>query len=170
MASIRLCGSVSTTPSERFWLKMAEIEGARQVGTPAKLDEYQTFAKAFRCTDWRPLMEEASANHARLRGAVAFGRAVMEGHEFARGLVRPGLFAIRGLVQAASSQQDPAEGGAAAIHTLRDLFGPDWMRRRSDAMAIAAWLGRSQQQSRPEEAEAGRVLAELIRTERFQPG
>ncbi len=156
--------------SERFWLKMAEIEGVRPVGTPAKLDEYQTFAKAFRCTDWRPLMEEASANHARLRGAVAFGRAVMEGHEFARGLIRPVLFAIRGLVQAASSQQDPAEAGAAAIHTLRDLFGPDWMRRRSDAMVIAAWLGRSQQQSRPEEAEAGRVLAELIRTERFQPG
>ncbi len=156
--------------SERFWLKMAEIEGARPAGTPAKLDEYQTFAKAFRCTDWRPLMEEASANHARLRGAVAFGRAVMEGHEFARGLIRPVLFAIRGLVQAASGQRDPAEVGAAAIHTLRDLFGPDWMRRRSDAMAIAAWLGRSQQQSRPEEAEAGRVLAELIRTERFQPG
>ena len=46
--------------SERFWLKMAEIEGARPAGTPAKLDEYQTFAKAFRCTDWHPLMEEAT--------------------------------------------------------------------------------------------------------------
>ena len=156
--------------SERFWLKMAEIEGARPAGTPAKLDEYQTFAKAFRCTDWRPLMEEASANNARLRGAVAFGRAVMDGHEFARGLIRPVLFAIRGLVQAAASQQDPAEAGAAAIHTLRDLFGPEWMRRRLDAMAIAAWLGRSQHQSRPDEAEAARVLAELIRTERLQTG
>jgi hypothetical protein len=156
--------------SERFWLKMAEIEGARPAGTPAKLDEYQTFAKAFRCTDWHPLMEEATANRARLRGAVAFGRAVMESHEFARGLIRPVLFAIRGLVQAAATQRDPAEAGAAAIHTLRDLFGPDWMRRRSDAMAIAAWLGRSQQLSRPEEAEAARVLAELIRTERFQTG
>ncbi len=156
--------------SERFWLKMAEIEGARPAGAPAKLDEYQTFAKAFRCTDWRPLMEEATANSARLRGAVAFGRAVMEGHEFARGLVRPVLFAIRGLVQAAASQQDPAEAGAAAIHTLRDLFGPEWMRRRVDAMAIAAWLGRSQLRSRPDEAEAARVLAELIRTERLQAG
>jgi hypothetical protein len=156
--------------SERFWLKMAEIEGARPSGAPSKLDEYQTFAKAFRCTDWRPLMEESTANRARLRGAVAFGRAVMEGHEFARGVIRPVLFAIRGLVQAAASEQDPTEAGAAAIHTLRDLFGPDWMRRRSDAMAIAAWLGRSQQRTRPKEAEASRVLAELIRTERFQPG
>lgn len=156
--------------SERFWLKMAEIEGARPSGTSAKLDEYQTFAKAFRCTDWRPLMEEASANHARLRGAVAFGRAVMEGHEFARGVIRPVLFAIRGLVQASATQQDPGEAGAAAIHALRDLFGPEWMRRRPDAMAIATWLGRSQQTSRPEEAEAGRVLAELIRTERVQMG
>jgi hypothetical protein len=156
--------------SERFWLKMAEIEGARPAGTRAKLDEYQTFAKAFRCTDWRPLMEEATANRARLRGAVAFGRAVMEGHEFARGVIRPVLFAMRGLVQAASAHQDPAEAGAAAIHTLRDLFGPEWMRRRADAMAIATWFGRSQHQSRPDEAEAARVLAELIRTERFQPG
>ncbi|MCA4920338.1 MAG: DUF1156 domain-containing protein [Roseomonas sp.] len=156
--------------SERFWLKMAEIEGARPSGTSAKLDEYQTFAKAFRCTDWRPLMEEASANHARLRGAVAFGRAVMEGHEFAGGLIRPVLFAVRGLVQAAATQQDPGEAGAAAIHALRDLFGPEWMRRRADAMAIATWLGRSQQTSRPEEAEAARVLAELIRTERVQVG
>ncbi|MCW5702703.1 MAG: DUF1156 domain-containing protein [Bradyrhizobium sp.] len=156
--------------SERFWLKMAEIEGKRPSGASAKLDEYQTFAKAFRCTDWRPLMEVASANSARLRGAAAFGRSVMEGHEFSRGLVRPVLFAMRGLVQAAAEQQDPAEAGAAAIHTLRDLFGPEWMRRRPDAMAIAAWLGRSQQQSRPDEAEAGRVLAELIRTERLQTG
>lgn len=156
--------------SERFWLKMAEIEGKRPAGSSAKLDEYQTFAKAFRCTDWRPLMEVASANNARLRGAVAFGRAVMEGHEFATGLVRPVLFAVRGLVQAAGAQQDPAEAGAAAIHTLRDLFGPEWLRRRSDAMSIAAWFGRSQHVSRPNEAEAARVLGELIRTERLQTG
>jgi hypothetical protein len=94
----------------------------------------------------------------------------MEGHEFAGGLIRPVLFAVRGLVQAAATQQDPGEAGAAAIHALRDLFGPEWMRRRADAMAIATWLGRSQQTSRPEEAEAARVLAELIRTERVQVG
>lgn len=156
--------------SERFWLKMAEVEGKRPAGASAKLDDYQTFAKAFRCTDWQPLMAVATANKARLRGAVDFGRSVMEGHEFARGLIRPVLFAIRGLVQAATAQHDPAEAGAAAIHTLRDLFGPDWMRRRTDAMAIAAWLGRSQHVARPNEAEAARVLAELIRTERLQTG
>jgi hypothetical protein len=37
-------------------------------------------------------------------------------------------------------------------------------------MAIAAWYGRSQQRARPDEAEAARVLAELIRTERLQAG
>jgi putative DNA methylase len=154
--------------SERFWLKMAEVEGRRAAGAFGKLDEYQTFAQAFRCTDWRPMMHEATANKARLRGAVAFGRTVMEGHEFARGLVRPVLYAIRGLVIASHEDSDPGEAGTAAIHTLRDLFGPEWLRRRGDAMAIAGWLGRSQVRSRPEEAEAARVLAELIRTERLQ--
>ena len=56
----------------------------------------------------------------------------------------------------------------AALALARDLFGPEWLRRRTDAMTIAGWLGRSQNQARPNEAEAGRVLAELIRTERLQ--
>lgn len=154
--------------SERFWLKMAEIEGRRPAAAPGKLDDYQTFAKAFRCTDPRPLMADANPNSARLKGALAFGRAIMEGHEFARGIVRPVLYVVRGLLLAFRENQDPAEAGAAAIHTMRDLFGSEWLRRRGDAMAIATWLGRSQQQARPEEAEAARVLAELIRTERLQ--
>jgi putative DNA methylase len=154
--------------SERFWLKMAEIEGRRAAGAAGKLDDYQTFAKAFRCTDWRPLMADATPNRAQLKGAVAFGRTLMEGHEFARGLVRPVLYAVRGLAIASREGSDPGEAGTAAIHTLRDLFGPEWLRRRGDAMAIAAWLGRSQDRPRPEEAEAARVLTELIRTERLQ--
>jgi putative DNA methylase len=154
--------------SERFWLKMAEIEGRRPAGAPGKLDDYQTFAKAFRCTDWRPLMADATPNRARLKGAADFGRSLIEGHEFAHGLVRPLLFAVRGLVLASREHQDPAEAGAATIHTIHDLFGAEWLRRRADAMAIASWLGRSQNQARPDEAEAGRVLAELIRTERLQ--
>lgn len=154
--------------SERFWLKMAEIEGRRAAGAAGKLDDYQTFAKAFRCTDWRPLMSDATPNRAQLKGAAAFGRSLMEGHEFARSLVRPVLYAIRGLVIASRDDRDPSEAGAAAIHTLRDLFGPEWLHRRGDAVAIAAWLGRSQVRSRPQEAEAARVLAELIRTERLQ--
>lgn len=158
----------SLNASERFWLKMAEIEGRRSAETVGKLDDYQTFAKAFRCTDWRPMMADATPNRARLRGGVAFARALMEGHEFARGTVRPVLYAIRGLVIAARENIDAVEAGTAAVHTLRDLFGPDWLRRRMDAMAIAGWLGRSQVRNRPDEAEAARVLAELIRTERLQ--
>jgi putative DNA methylase len=154
--------------SERFWLKMAEVEGRRPAAAPGKLDDYQTIAKAFRCMDPRPLMANADPNSARLKGAVAFGRAIMEGHEFSRGLVRLVLYAIRGLVLAFQENQDPAEAGAAAIHTIRDLFGPEWLHRRVDAMAIAAWLGRSQQQARPDEAESARILVELIRTERLQ--
>ena len=72
-----------------------------------------------------------------------------------------------GLEQEFNSLQAQREA-CEAIHTIRDLFGPEWLRRRGDAMAIAAWLGRSQQQARPKEAEAARVLAELIRTERLQ--
>jgi len=69
---------------------------------------------------------------------------------------------------AARENIDAAEAGTTAIHTLRDLFGPEWLRRRMDAMVIAGWLGRSQVRNRPHEAEAARVLAELIRTERLQ--
>ena len=82
--------------------------------------------------------------------------------------MRTVLYAIRGLVIAARENIDAVEAGTAAVHTLRDLFGPDWLRRRMDAMAIAGWLGRSQVRNRPDEAEAARVLAELIRTERLQ--
>jgi hypothetical protein len=158
----------SLNASERFWLKMAEIEGRRQAGVPGKIDDYQTFAKAFRCTEWRPLMADATPNRARLKGAAAFGRSLMEGHEFGRGLVRPVLYAIGGLVIASREHLDAAEAGVAAIHDLRDLFGPEWLRRRADVIAVARWLGRSQTQPRPDEAEAARVLAELIRTERLQ--
>jgi putative DNA methylase len=154
--------------SERFWLKMAEIEGRRPTGAPGKLDDYQTFAKAFRCMEWRPLMADATPNRARLKGAADFGRGLMEGHEFARGLIRPVLYTIRELVLASGEHQDPADAGFAAIHTIRDLFGPEWLPRRADAMAIASWIGRSQNQVRSHEAEGGRVLAELIRTERLQ--
>ena len=158
---------------------MAEIEGARRTGTPAKLDEYPADVRqGVPLHRQTPLMEEASANHARLRGAVAFGRAVMEGHEFRPRPDSARTFAMRGLVQAAASQRDPAEAGAAAIHTLRDLFGPDWMHHALDQMRwqSQSWLGRSQQQSRPrEEAEAERSWQSWIRTRggsarlRFRP-
>jgi len=152
--------------SERFWLKMTEIEGAR--GTlVGKVDDYQNFAKAFRCTDWRPLLASAEPNKARLKGALDLGRSLMEGHEFAAGPLRRTLFALRVLAEAEAREEEPAKAAAIAISNLRDLFGADWLRRRSDVIALAEWLGHALDRVRTSEASAARVLAGIVRTERL---
>lgn len=151
--------------AERFWLKMVEIERARG-SLAGKLDDYQNFAKAFRCGEWRPLMASAEPNKARLKGARDFGRAQMDG-EFGAGVLRRTLFGLRVLADFATRDEEPAKAAATAISNLRDLFGADWLRRRSDVIALAEWLDHALDPLRPEEASAARVLAGVVRTERL---
>ena len=80
--------------AERFYLKMLDIE-ARGAKT---LDNYQNFAKAFKVRDFYVLMGDRRANHARLKGAVEFGRTEMgEGSELHGSVLRAVLYAAREL-------------------------------------------------------------------------
>ena len=154
-------------PTERFWLKMAEAESNRPAGQPAgKLDDYQNFAKAYRADGWDDLMADSTPNKARLKGASDFKRAMMTGHPFAGGLVRPVLYAVNELRMSAEKEEDQATSSDRAVSGLRDNL-KSWAQQRQQAMVIADWLGRTLARHRPAEASAARTLAALIRTERL---
>jgi len=149
-------------PAERFWLKMMEAEANRPIGQPyGKLDDYQNFAKAYRADGWDDLMADNTPNKARLKGAAEFKRAMMAGHPFSGGLVRPVLYAINEIEEDAQISSDRAIGG------LRDNL-ISWGQQRLQANLIAEWLGRTLIRHRPEEASAARTLAALIRNERLK--
>jgi putative DNA methylase len=154
-------------PTERFWLKMVEAESNRPAGQAAgKLDDYQNFAKAYRADGWDDLMANSTPNRARLKGATDFKRAMMTGHPFAGGLIRPVLYAINELRLSAEKEEDHATSSGRAINGLRDNLKV-WAQQRQQAMAIADWLGRALTRHRPAEATAARTLTALIRTERL---
>jgi putative DNA methylase len=154
-------------PTERFWLKMTEAESNRPAGQPVgKLDDYQNFAKAYRADGWDDLMADRTPNRARLKCAADFKRAMMTGHPFASGLVRPVLYAVNELRMSAEKEEDHAISSERAISGLRDNL-KSWAQQRQQAMVIADWLGRALTRHRPAEASAARTLAALIRTERL---
>lgn len=154
-------------PTERFWLKMSEAEAQRPAGQPqGKLDDYQNFAKAYRADGWVDLMADQTPNRARLKGAAEFKRALMAGHPFAGGLVRPVLYAVNELRAAAEKEEDPSTSGERALAGLRDNLG-SWAQQRQRAMVVADWLGRTFERHRSAEASAARTLSALIRTERL---
>ena len=154
-------------PTERFWLKMMEAESSRPAGQAAgKLDDYQNFAKAYRADGWDDLMADMTPNRARLKGAADFKRAMMTGHPFAGGLVRPVLYAVNELRMSAEKEEDHATSSERAIGGARDNL-KSWAQQRQQALVIAEWLGRALVRHRPAEASAARTLAALIRTERL---
>jgi len=155
-------------PTERFWLKMMEAESNRPAGQPGgKLDDYQNFAKAYRADGWEDLMADNTPNKARLKGAAEFRRAMMTGHAFAGGLVRPVLYAINELRTAAEKEEDANVSSERAISGLRDNL-VSWSQQRESAMVIAGWLGSVLTRHRPDEASAARILERLLRTERLR--
>ena len=84
------------------------------------MDDYQNFAKAYRADGWDDLMADSTPNRARLKGAADFKRAMMTGHPFAGGLVRPVLYAVNELRISAEKEEDhapPAKGPSAACGT-----------------------------------------------------
>jgi hypothetical protein len=128
---------------------------AGQLG--GKLDDYQNFARVYRATDWEDLMAERSPNKARLKGAAEFKRALMTGHPFAAGTIRPTLYAIAEQWRATAQEEDPKTSGDRVLHFLRDHFGVEgWMRARDSARALAAWFGTVWERQRAEEASLRR--------------
>lgn len=157
------------SPEERFYLKMTASEAewpAGQLG--GKLDDYQNFARVYRAAEWEDLMAERSPNKARLKGAAEFKRALMTGHPFAAGTIRPTLYAIAEQWRATVQEEDPKTSGDRVLHFLRDHFGlENWTHARENVRALAAWFGTTWERQRTEEAAAARVLAGLIASERL---
>jgi putative DNA methylase len=154
-------------PTEHFYLTMAETEADRQPGhLGGKVDDYQNFAKAYRADGWEDLMADKTPNQARLKGAAEFRRALMTGHPFSSGILRPTLYAINELRLATEREEDPKTVADRILHGLRDHF-EEWIRQRNTVREIAVWLGGMWSCNRPGEASAARMLAGIIQTERF---
>lgn len=144
--------------AERFYLKLIELE-ARGTKT---LDNYQNFAKAFKVRDFRALMGDQRANHARLKSAVEFDRAEMgEGSELHQSVLRAVLYAVMELVR----NVDGSEVLAHLTLNIANYYGD--MTRREIAVQLADYLARRLEALRPEEASAARVLRELIKNQRL---
>lgn len=156
-------------PAERFYLKMTEAEANWPAGAVGgKLDDYQTFAKAYRAESMDDLMASTAPNRARLKSASEFRGGHLEGHPISGGALRPTLYAVMGLASDAAKNVDPKTSGELALHGLRDRFGDaDWLRVRDNVRGLSVWLGRVWERRNPGEAGAARVLASLIASERL---
>ena len=144
--------------AERFYLKLIEMEarGAKI------LDNYQNFAKAFKVRDFRALMGDQRANHARLKSAVEFGKAEMnEGSELHQSVLRAVLYAVMELVR----NVDGSEVLAHLTLNIANYYGD--MTQREIAVQLADYLARRLEALRPEEASAARVLRELVKNQRL---
>jgi len=144
--------------AERFYLKMLDLE-ARGAKT---LDNYQNFAKAFKVRDFRVLMGDQHANHARLKSAVEFGRAEMsEGSELHLSVLRAVLYAVMELVK----NVDGSEVLAHVTLNVPNYYGD--MTQREMVVKLADYLAKHLETVRPDEASAARVLRELVTNQRL---
>ncbi len=143
---------------ERFYLKMLDMEsrGAH------RLDNYQNFAKAFKVKDFKTVMAVTRANRARLKSAVELGRSEMgESSAFYQSPLRAILYAIMEI----EKEVDADEVMAHLTLNVPDYYSDAGMRRL--VLAITDYLSEKLMGIRPEEADAAKLLAELIRNKRL---
>jgi putative DNA methylase len=144
-------------PAERFYLKLLELE-SRGYKT---LDNYQNFAKAFRLEDFRPLMADAKANKARLKGAIELGRAEMtDASAIGNTLTRAVLYSVMQLAK---------DEDADLVLSQLSINAPSYFDPavRNRLVAIAEYLADKNAELRPDEAKAARILSQLIRSQRL---
>jgi putative DNA methylase len=143
---------------ERFYLKMVDME----VRGAKTLDNYQNFAKAFKVRDFRVLMGDQRANHARLKSASELGRTEMtEGSELHQTVLRAVLYAVMELAQNA----DGSEVLGHLMFNIPNYYGD--VTQRGLAVDLADYLAKQLEPLRPEEASSARVLCELVRNQRL---
>ncbi|MFH1909244.1 MAG: DNA methylase, partial [Chloroflexota bacterium] len=144
--------------AERFYLKMLDME-SRGAKT---LDNYQNFAKAFKVRDFRALMGDQRANHARLKSAAEFGRAEMgEGSELHQSVLRAVLYALMEIAK----NVDGNEVLAHLMLNIPNYYGD--MTQHDLAVDLADYLATRLETLRAEEASAARVLRELVKNQRL---
>lgn len=144
--------------AERFYLKMLDMEdrGGKT------LDNYQNFAKAFKVRNFQALLASQRANDARLRSASEFGRAEMsEGAELSGTVLRAVLYALMEL------QRDEDSDSVVAHLTLNIPTYYSDLTQRELAIDLADYIARHLTKRRPEEAQAARVLRELLTHQRL---
>lgn len=144
--------------AERFYLKMLDMEdrGGKT------LDNYQNFAKAFKVRNFQALLASQRANDARLRSASEFGRAEMsEGAELSGTVLRAVLYALMEL------ERDEDGDSVVAHLTLNISTYYSDLTQRELAIDLADYIARHLTRRRPEEAQAARVLRELLTHQRL---
>lgn len=150
-------------PVERFYLKMADIEhqGAKT------LDNYQTFAKAFKVHHFDQLMSDKSrANAARLKLSTEFKSSLMSGDaEIADTPLRALLYALFELSK-------EVEVDDVLLHLMENC--PNYLPNKPLLAKMAAYLAEKREglkttkTFRPDvEASCARVLAEAIKNQRL---
>ena len=140
--------------AERFYLRMLDLEAAGL----RKLDNYQNFAKAFRVSDWQPLLASARPNNARLKSAKEFKRAEFGPTDFGSSTLRAALFAIFEI-------ESEIETDEVMSHLRDNVKG--YFQRRPDLIALADYLATRLAGIRSGEAAAARVLRDLVKGERL---
>jgi adenine-specific DNA methylase len=139
---------------ERFYLRMLDLESEGV----KKLDNYQNFAKAFRVSEWQPLLGSAKPNEARLKSAREFRQTEFGETDFGSSLLRAVLYAVFEL-------ETEVEADEVASHLRDNVQG--YFHRRPDVIAVAAYLATKLERIRPDEAGAARVLRDLVKSERL---
>lgn len=139
--------------SERFYLKMLDVEG----DGISKLDNYQNFARAFRVADYASLMGGMQPNAARIKTAADFKKSDFTS-EFGQSATRALLYAI---------WQISEDVEVDVAHTqLRELV-PDYGRRRDDLVQLAQYVASRRDGTISPEPRAAKIVANLIRNERL---
>jgi putative DNA methylase len=103
-------------------------------------------------------MASTEPNAARLKTAKDFKRSEFGGSEF-------GQSPLRALLHALYEVEREVDVDDARAH-LRDMIA-DYYRRRNDLVAMADYIARKRNSLAPQEAEAARILAARIRSERL---
>ena len=117
-------------PTERFYLKMLEIE-SKGIRT---LDNYQNFAKAFKIKELKSMMASQKANKARLKSAAEFGNRIARDSELADTLLRGILYALKMLQQNLEEEK--------VISNLRDNIPDDYYNQRDAIIHIADYMAK----------------------------
>lgn len=134
-------------PSERFYLKMADLESKGM----SSLDNYQNFAKAFSVRDWNCMMASDKANKAKLKTAVQFGKTEMgSGSELANTSTRAVLYALMEM-QAGKDVED-------AVKTMQHNM-PNFYAERQTVIHITKYLANKRAGRDEAEAAEARILA-----------
>jgi putative DNA methylase len=145
---------------ERFYLKMLDMEARGQ----STLDNYQNFSKAFKVPDdvRLRLMASDRANSARLSSATELGsRDMSEGSPLRQSATRAVLYAIMEL----QSNIEITKVLSHLHHNVDNYFSDSTIRQR--VIIVTEYIADRVAQTRPKEAQAARVLAEALKTEKL---